>query len=375
MGLCDEASAAGLLKESDEGYIRRGASKARIDIWLHDALSPKKKYRITTTVIREERRRGIFTDRVRQTTSPTRAFPWDELFVSGYGAGRGVTGTGDVSVYSAIGAVYNMFNYLEGLQNPELVIRRLIAAEVGRPIVERQIFQALCKATGAKEIKLTSSGIRMTGPWGHGMPLRDLADGYKSSVLWITDLIGWALQFQPKRKTTEGIRGIVIVDELEEHLHAKWQRLIVDDLRQLFPNIQFIVTTHSPLIASSVGPRVGHETVDRLYVLEAIEGSQVEVSSHQFMRGWRMDQVLASRAFKYQIESDPEIERALQEASKLAAKESRTPKEQLAYESMKKLLSNSFFSATSPIGHEAELEAKKELHDEIKRLERTLFSH
>src|SRR5258708_1936476 len=65
MGLCDEASAAGLLKESDEGYIRRGASRARIDLWLHDALLPEKKYRITTQVIREEKRRGIFADRVR----------------------------------------------------------------------------------------------------------------------------------------------------------------------------------------------------------------------------------------------------------------------------------------------------------------------
>src|SRR5690242_18370953 len=51
MGLCDEASAAGLLKESDEGYIRRGANKAQIDLWLHDVLSPSKKYRITTKVI------------------------------------------------------------------------------------------------------------------------------------------------------------------------------------------------------------------------------------------------------------------------------------------------------------------------------------
>jgi AAA domain, putative AbiEii toxin, Type IV TA system/AAA domain len=374
MGLCDEASAAGLLKESDEGYIRRGANKARITIWLHDTRSPWKKFRITTEVIRRKKGRGIFADRVKQTTDPTGgAFPWDDLFVSGYGAGRGVTGTGDISSYSAIDAVYNMFNYTEGLQNPELVIRRLMARDSSNPIEERQVFRMLCTATRAENIRLTSKGIRVDGPWGQGMPLRDLADGYKSSVLWITDLIGWALTFSPRRKSTEGIRGIVIVDELEQHLHARWQRTIVDDLRKLFPRVQFVATTHSPLIASCVGPRVDGENTDRLYVLEGTEENRVQASSHEFMRGWRMDQVLASRAFKYQISSDPEIERALREASKLATKENRTPIEEQAYQTMKNVLRDSFFSSTSPIEREAELEFRKKLHDEIKRLEEELF--
>ncbi len=363
MGLCDEASAAGLLKESDEGYIRRGASEATIAIWLYDTRSPGEELRITTRVIRDKKRRGIFTDRVRQTTSPARdRFPWDELFVSGYGAGRGVTGTGDISSYAAIDAVYNLFNYAEGLQNPELVIRRLLAGGSGVSMKERQIFQILCKATGAKRIRLTSKGIRVDGPtWGEGMPLRDLADGYKSAILWIADLIGWALAFRPRSKSTVGIRGIVIVDELEQHLHARWQRTIVDDLRDAFPKVQFITSTHSPLIASSVGPRVRKTNSDGLFVLEAGPDGHVEAAPHEFMRGWSMDQVLASRAFKYQIQADPETERILRFASMLGDREQRTEEEESLFQDVKNTLKGAFLEGRSSVERLAEIEADDDL--------------
>ena len=42
--------------------------------------------------------------------------------------------------------------------------------------------------------------------------------------------------------------GVVLIDEIDEHLHLKWQRVIVKKLRSIFPNIQFIMTTHSPTI-------------------------------------------------------------------------------------------------------------------------------
>ena len=101
-----------------------------------------------------------------------RGDPWHKLFVSGYGAGRSVSGTGDVSTYSPINAVYNMFNYTEGLQNPELVMRRLADRSSSGPVDRKQIFDVLCKATRTTNVNLTSEGIRVDGPWGEGMPLR-----------------------------------------------------------------------------------------------------------------------------------------------------------------------------------------------------------
>ena len=369
MGLCDEASAAGLLKESDEGYIRRGETKATIVISLHDPDAPGKKFRIKTEVSREEKGRGIFADKVRQRTYPSgKEFPWEMLFVSAYGAGRGVAGTGDISSYSAIDAVYNMFNYSEGLQNPELVIRRLIARTSGDQLTQRQIFQVLQTATGTKEIKLTSNGIRVSGPWGEGMPLRDLADGYRSSFLWLTDLIGWALAFDPSRKSTEGIRGIVLVDEIEQHLHARWQRTAIDDLRGLFPNVQFIASTHSPLVASSIGPPLAKNVTDRLFVLEPSGTKGVKATEHGFMRGLKMDQVLASRAFKYQIQEAPSTEEMLRKVSLIGDAEERTEEEEKLFQEIKNKLKYAFLTGTSPIERIAEIEADEELMERLAKL-------
>ena len=110
IGLCDQSSAAGLLKESDEGYIRRGASEATIIITLHDPDSSKKEYQIETTITREGTEKTGTYEVVRQETNPEINFPWRSIFACGYGAGRGVSGTGDIAGYSVINSVYNMFN-------------------------------------------------------------------------------------------------------------------------------------------------------------------------------------------------------------------------------------------------------------------------
>ncbi len=47
-------------------------------------------------------------------------------------------------------------------------------------------------------------------------------------------------------------KGVVLIDEIEQHLHPSWQRTIIPNLRRTFPNIQFIVTTHSPQVLSNV---------------------------------------------------------------------------------------------------------------------------
>ena len=123
IGLCDESSAAGLLKESDTGYIRHGEREAEITIeFAPPNRRSRRRPRIHTTISPVPGRPAL--ERLSQKTHPDR-FPWDEVFACAYGAGRGTAGTGDIAGYSVINAVYNMFNYSEGLQNPELTIRRL----------------------------------------------------------------------------------------------------------------------------------------------------------------------------------------------------------------------------------------------------------
>ncbi|MCB1189660.1 MAG: AAA family ATPase [Leptospiraceae bacterium] len=82
----------------------------------------------------------------------------------------------------------------------------------------------------------------------------NLSDGQKNILLLIGDIARKMIQLNPHlgERVLEETEGIVMIDELDLHLHPKWQRKIVRDLKRTFPKIQFFTTTHSPQIVSSV---------------------------------------------------------------------------------------------------------------------------
>jgi predicted ATPase len=96
----------------------------------------------------------------------------------------------------------------------------------------------------------------------HKLPATWLSHGYQSSLAWMTDLLGHALIEDPSFDTAHArtavtpaeLQGVVLIDELDLHLHPTWQRVFVDALKQTFPNLQFIATTHSPLLISALRP-------------------------------------------------------------------------------------------------------------------------
>lgn len=75
-----------------------------------------------------------------------------------------------------------------------------------------------------------------------------LADGYKSVIIWVCDLLERLSKNQPGAKSSKDFKGIVLLDEIEIFLHPKWKYKIVRNLRDWFPEIQFIFTTHSSTI-------------------------------------------------------------------------------------------------------------------------------
>lgn len=96
-------------------------------------------------------------------------------------------------------------------------------------------------------IKIEGTGVVFIEK-GTTLTFDQLSEGYKSILIFVSDLLfRLSLSAQENQKITD-LRGIVIVDEIDLHLHPKWQRVIVGKLRKLFPNIQFIFTTHSPTI-------------------------------------------------------------------------------------------------------------------------------
>ena len=81
-----------------------------------------------------------------------------------------------------------------------------------------------------------------------------LSEGYRNMVAMVAD-IAWRTSVLNPQHSTEASTltdGVVLIDEIDLHLHPAWQRRVVGDLQRTFPKIQFIVTTHSPQIVASV---------------------------------------------------------------------------------------------------------------------------
>ena len=86
---------------------------------------------------------------------------------------------------------------------------------------------------------------------GRILPISCLSAGYQSILWMIMDISYRMATLNPGKHDLKRGNGIVLIDEIDLHLHPKWQWNIIEALKSVFPNIQFIIATHSPIIISS----------------------------------------------------------------------------------------------------------------------------
>lgn len=117
--------------------------------------------------------------------------------------------------------------------------------------------------------------------------LSSLGLGYRTAIAWMVDLAVRLFRRYPNSKDPLAEPAIVLVDEIDLHLHPKWQRNIMSFLTERFPNTQFIVTAHSPLVVQAAK--------DANIVLLRREGDRVVIDNNpEIVENWRVDQVLTS---------------------------------------------------------------------------------
>ena len=83
------------------------------------------------------------------------------------------------------------------------------------------------------------------------MPISKLSAGYQSLLWMVMDLAYRVCMLNPELKSREQITGIVLIDEIDLHLHPKWQWNVIDALQKTFAGVQFIIATHSPIVISA----------------------------------------------------------------------------------------------------------------------------
>jgi hypothetical protein len=84
------------------------------------------------------------------------------------------------------------------------------------------------------------------------VPFQSLSDGYRAFVGWVADLLCHVCFGCPRGKKLVESRGIVLVDEIDLHLHPNWQMHVIRSVARALPRMQFVLTSHSPLVAGSL---------------------------------------------------------------------------------------------------------------------------
>lgn len=101
-------------------------------------------------------------------------------------------------------------------------------------------------------IKLNPSRMIITNKEGEDLRIEQLSGGYKAILSIVSDIAKRLSIANPHSNNPLGEEAIILIDELDLHLHPKWQKTITNDLKRTFPNCQFIITTHSPFIIQSL---------------------------------------------------------------------------------------------------------------------------
>lgn len=154
--------------------------------------------------------------------------------------------------------------------------------------------------------------VEFKTPYGW-VPFRQLGYGYQSLATWVADFASRMVERYPESKNPLAEPAVVLVDEIDLHLHPKWQRELMDRLTNLFPNTQFIATAHSPLVVQAAANA-------NLAVLRR-EGDHVVIDNDvDYIRNWRVDQILTSDLFGLDSARPPHIAKLLAERDNLLAK-------------------------------------------------------
>jgi 5-methylcytosine-specific restriction endonuclease McrA len=270
------------LKLEPKSFLRHGARKGSVEVYLSGGSDP----------LRLEFTRTRFTSNE----------PDPKVLLLGYGATRLLPRTaGQGRRKRPIGGaarVDNLFDPFASLpdatdwllQLPRGQFNAVARALTGILALDQEATLHRNGRAGRIEVEMAD----------HRIPLQHLSDGYQSVLAFAVDIITVMLQ---RWESMEVAEGIVIVDELGAHLHPRWRMRIVGALREVFPRVQFIASTHDPLCLRGVLD--GEVAVLR----RRPDGEVFKVSDLPPVEGLRVDQLLTSEHFGLDSTIDPELDR------------------------------------------------------------------
>jgi HEAT repeat protein/energy-coupling factor transporter ATP-binding protein EcfA2 len=226
-------------------------------------------------------------------------------FLCAYGALRGLADNPSALLpeepKESLERVVSLFRSTSPLMDPD-VLGKMLAGDLSnfRTAPARQLDEDVRQKMVEQLITLLpdvagvdpsqASSVKLHGV---SVPLRDLSEGYGSLLALVGHLFRQALSARNWKADPTKIFGVMLIDEVDLHLHPSWQRRVLLDLHGIFPNLQIICTTHSAIIAGSISS-------DSIVVLRR-EGEAIRLLSGDELppiKGWPADQILTSILFE-----------------------------------------------------------------------------
>jgi energy-coupling factor transporter ATP-binding protein EcfA2 len=154
--------------------------------------------------------------------------------------------------------------------------------------------------------------VEFQTPYGW-VALKGLSLGFRTLITWTVDLASRLFDRYPNSPNPLAEPAVVLVDEIDLHLHPRWQRTLMQFLSDKFPNAQFIATAHSPLVVQAA--------TDANIALLRREGDHVVIDNNmQPEQNLRVGQILTSDLFGLESARPPQIDKALAERAKILSK-------------------------------------------------------
>lgn len=206
------------------------------------------------------------------------------------------------------------------LQADYAAVRENTPATQGkRTLVEQVLVKVLPDVTEVRIGKASDVEypiVEARTPYGW-VPVRSLSLGYQALIAWMVDLASRFLDQFGGHENPLAQPAVVLVDEIDLHLHPTWQRTLMTYLGELFPATQFIASAHSPLVVQGAdGANVVVLRRDGDHV--CLENSPAEI------RNWRVDQILTSDLYGLPTARPPHLDRFLHERRTILTKPSLT---------------------------------------------------
>ncbi len=138
----------------------------------------------------------------------------------------------------------------------------------------------------------TTMALMCTTPFGE-VPFSSLSVGYRTMAAWLTDFVKRMHESFPELEEPDDGPAVVLIDEFDLHMHPQWQREAMAAIGKEFPNTQFIVTAHSPIVVQATEGNAKLIVLRRKKRDDGLEEVEV-INNPEFAAGWRLDQIMES---------------------------------------------------------------------------------